>query len=107
MAASANRAAGSGRRSRSSSRSISAKDAARAVAASTVTPPQPPSLKATRHQQLRQPLLGDPRLAGEGEGERIDRRHRAVRQHPVADGDMPVTVGVGQQRQAAAVGEDR
>ena len=50
-----------------------------------------------RQQDLRQPLLGDPGLAGEGEGKAVDRRHRAVRQDPVADRDVPVAVGVGQQ----------
>ena len=47
-----------------------------------------------RQQDLRQPLLGDPRLAREGEGVDVDRRHRAVRQDPVADRDVPVAVGV-------------
>ena len=56
-----------------------------------------------REQQLRQPFLGDPRLAEKGEGERIDVGHRAMRQHPVADRDVPVAVGIGQQRHAVGV----
>ncbi|WP_147144968.1 hypothetical protein [Reyranella soli] len=60
-------------------------------------------VEGQRQQDLRQPLLGDPGLAGEGEGVGVDRGHRAVRQDPVADGDVPMRVGVAQERQARRV----
>ena len=60
-------------------------------------------VEGERQQELRQPLLGDPGLAREGEGEAVDRGHGAVRQDPVADRDVPVAVGIAQQRQAAGV----
>ncbi len=51
-------------------------------------------------KDLRQPFLGDPRLAAEGEGERVG-VGESVDQDPVADGDVPVGVAVVEERRAA------
>jgi hypothetical protein len=48
-------------------------------------------------KDLRQPLLGDPRAPGKGEGERVGGGEGAVLDHPAADDDVPVAVGVVEQ----------
>ena len=47
-----------------------------------------------RHQHFGAPLVGDPGLAGVGEGERIGQRHGVVRQDPAPGRDVPVGVAV-------------
>ena len=48
-------------------------------------------------EDLRQPLLGDPRAPGEGEGERVGGGEGAMGDDPAADDDVPVAVGVVEQ----------
>ena len=64
-----------------------------AAAARRAMPVQPAS-ERRRRRDLRQPLLGDPGRAGEGEGERVGVGQGACSAIQLADDEMPVAVGV-------------
>ena len=63
-------------------------------------------LEGHREDDLREPFLGDPGFSQKGKRVAVDCRHSAVVDDPFADRDMPLAVGIGEQRRAAGIDQD-